>query len=253
MSDRFRTLTVPRSEIALAELHEAKTFGIEEHDDRLVAWFPEDADLEALCARLGGTIEVREEGDWSEKWREGIRPIRVGPIVVLPPWLLHEAGDGIRIVIDPARAFGTGDHPTTRGCLASLVRAVRDGDRILDFGCGTGILAIAARKLGAAHALAVDCDPTAIAHARANAGVNGVTLETAVAADPPEGERDIVVANIQSSVLFPLLPRLQALIAPGGTLVLSGLLAEEVIPLDGISARFLEGGWQTVAWTRPSS
>lgn len=253
MSGRFRILTVPRSEVALAELHEAGTAGIEDHDDRLVAWFPEDADLGALCARLGGTIEIREQEDWSEKWREGIRPIRVGPIVIVPPWLAHEACDGLRIVIDPAMAFGTGDHPTTRGCLASLVRAVRAGDRILDFGCGTGILAIAARKLGAAHALAVDCDPSAIAHARANADVNGVTIETAVAEDPPGGERDIVVANIQSSVLFPLLPRLRTLVAPGGTLVLSGLLAEEEVPLDGISARFVEGGWQTVAWTRPSS
>ncbi len=249
-SYRFQLLTVPFSEAALAELHEAGTLGIEERNDLLVAWFPEDASLDDLRLRLAGRLETIDSEDWSEKWRENIRPVRVGPLVVVPPWLMDEALPDERLIIDPGMAFGTGDHATTRGCIACLVRAVTPGARVLDFGCGSGILAIAAMKLGAAEATAVDCDPKAAELAAENARVNGVAIEARTGETPPAGLFDIVVANIQSSVLFPLLPDLKARVRPGGWLILAGLLADEETPFPDPDARIVETGWQTIAWRK---
>lgn len=212
-----------------------------------MAWFPDGRDLAALAAGLSGTIATVEESDWSLEWRRSVRAVRVGPFYVTPPWLVGEAPPGVEtIVIEPEMAFGTGDHPTTRGCLALLARAVAPGARVLDFGCGSGVLAVAAARLGAGSVVAVDCDPTAVAIAEKNATVNRIRL-TAIAADrPPAGTFDVVVANIQSSVLEKLLPELRARLAPGGTLVLSGLLAAEEFEVEGPRARIVEGEWMTL-------
>lgn len=193
--------------------------------------------------------EVRE-ADWSGEWKRHFAPLRVGRLLVRPPWREDAAADGaLAVTIDPGRAFGTGQHATTRLCLAALDRLVRPGDAVLDVGAGSGILAIAAARLGAARALALDTDPEAVAAARANAVRNGLAArvearEGSLGADwPPGAEReapraafDLVAANISSAAVAALLPDAAATLRPGGRLVASGFL-REAAPDIGAAAR----------------
>lgn len=272
MKTGYIKINMPRSDEALAELADAGTLGVEEDGERFVAWFSADAlsgDMKALAEKFGGVITTEEAVDWSVKWREGIRPLHIGPLVVTPPWLAtawpatpfsatpspaESVNARERIIIDSGMAFGTGDHATTRGCLSLLVRTVRQGAQVLDFGCGAGILAIAAMKLGAAAATAVDCDANAVAIAASNARVNDVLITTAVAETPPDGAFDLVVANIQSSVLMPLFESLRARVRPDGWLIIGGILSDEILPTSVIGSlsdadyRIVDAGWQTLAW-----
>ena len=223
----------------------------------LVAWVPParaEAAAAALGAAAGAPVEraaVREE-DWAETWKRHHRAVRISPrLRVAPPW---EARPG-DLVIPPGNAFGTGDHFTTRACLEAIDREARPGLRVLDVGCGSGVLALAAAKLGA-RAEGVDIDPAAVATARENAAANG--LEVAFSAAPLgrlAGPYALVVANLFAEVLRALAPELIRL--TGARLVLAGVLtarAHLVIgALEGALALDIhrrEGEWSVLEWTR---
>src|SRR5512138_2682 len=146
----------------------------------LVAWFPDaGAAGEAAAAHGGEMAEVADE-DWGEGWKKDLRPLDVGRVRVRPSWIADPAPAGsVEVVIDPGMAFGTGTHPTTSLCLAALsdLLAARPAAAVLDVGTGSGLLAIAARKLGAGRVVATDNDPVAVRVARENAAANGAALE----------------------------------------------------------------------------
>jgi ribosomal protein L11 methyltransferase len=244
----FKKLIAPPFPGVADRLADSPTLGIEERADRIEAWYPADLDLGGLVDEVNGRIEVVAEEPWDELWKSRIRPIRVGAILVLAPWLPEEAGENSTVVrIDPGMGFGTGEHATTRACLALLQRNLRSGASVLDYGCGSGILAIAAILLGASRAVGIDCEEAAIENARENAALNGVAVDLRLGDEPPASERfDLVVSNIQSSILRPRLDRLRAALVPGGTLILSGLLDEDrfeeaITP----SAVIADGPWRT--------
>lgn len=235
---------------------------------RLTALFDASADASAaLDAALAaaGTPEVEaaclerlEEADWVALTQRQFEPIRVGDrLWIVPTW--HEPPEprAINIVLDPGAAFGTGSHPTTRLCLAWLERSVHPGDTVLDYGCGSGILAIAAMKLGAAAAIAVDVDPLALEAARYNASRNAVSLEVRDAQqDIPESAR-ITVANILANPLRMLAPLLAARTRAGGSLALSGILEEQAdaviaayAPWARLAVAAREAGWVLLAGER---
>jgi len=157
----------------------------------------------------------------------------------VPSW--HESPDpaAINLILDPGMAFGTGSHPTTRLCLEWLERHVTAGCSVLDYGCGSGILAIAAARLGAGPVAGVDIDPQAVEAARANAERNGVAALFADSAEPVAGEYDVVVANILSNPLRVLAPAICAHVRPGGRLALSGILREQVDEIIAIYAQWI--------------
>ncbi len=170
--------------------------------------------------------------EWKHRWREFFKPTRVGQrLVVRPSWEPVEAGpDDVVLTIDPGQAFGTGTHETTRLVLAELERIVGGGERVLDVGCGSGILSVGALLFGARSAEGVDIDDESMAASRENAAANGVAARFHVAKRPVgtvRGSFGIVLANIESRVLVPLARSIVERVGPGGTLVLSGLLAHE--------------------------
>lgn len=178
------------------------------------------------------TVRFVQDEDWAEAWKAYFRPIRVGrSLVIKPSWEALAAADGDRVIeLDPGMAFGTGAHPTTQLCLTMLEERVAPGDRVLDLGTGSGILALAAARLGAREVLALDLDPIAVAAARENVSAN--TLDALVrveeggveaASGPPY---DRVVANILADVIRDLAPDLARLVRPGGLLIASGIIAE---------------------------
>jgi ribosomal protein L11 methyltransferase len=205
--------------------------------DQLASWLPGGTPLE---------IEWRwqQDEDWAAEWKRGLAPRRVtGRIVVKPTWTEWEAEPGqVVIDVDPQMAFGTGEHATTRGCLRLLDGAVREGDRVLDVGSGSGILAIAAVRLGARAAVAVEYDPDANLNARENFERNRVAgrvqLVEALADDvllAELGRFDLVLANILSGVIRPLLPALRRVLggSPEGRLIVSGILRSEALAVIG--------------------
>jgi ribosomal protein L11 methyltransferase len=201
------------------------------------ALLAQGADAAALvgtaCARAGiapPSFRVREvaEQDWVRASRDQLAPIRISPwLWIVPSW--HDAPEpgALNIVLDPGLAFGTGHHPTTRMCLRWLERVLQGGETVLDFGCGSGILAIAAMKLGAARADGVDIDAQALLAARRNAMQNRVQVTFHNAADALRQPAPIVVANILARPLVVLAPLLARLTVQNGRLALAGLLAEQ--------------------------
>jgi ribosomal protein L11 methyltransferase len=187
------------------------------------------------------TRELADE-DWRDAWKKYFGVQRIGRrLVIVPSWVEYSPKpDDIVLRIDPGMAFGTGQHPTTAMCLAALEDAVSDGPSVLDLGCGSGILAIAAAKLGARSVVAVDNDPQAIKATRANATDNGVEIEAREGTLESASERfDIIVANISGLTLERLAPRLAESLAPGGRLIASGFLEDAV---DGLIAAFAAAG-----------
>ena len=272
------TVRVPSEELA-GELAEGLValggLAVEEDVDLLTTYIPEPEDPEAflrtaadrLAARVGTEPEViwrwEEDQDWDARWKEGLEPRRVGErIVVTQPWNPVESAGDVVIVIDPSSAFGTGEHPTTRGALRLLERVVAGGERVLDVGAGSGILSIAAVELGADRALAVESDPGAMATAASNlarAGLDGrVELVNAVVdadylAGVAGGGFDLIVANVLSGVLTPLLPAFRSAVRPEGHVILGGIMAPEEAGLRGaagsagfgVEAEDREGEWWT--------
>jgi ribosomal protein L11 methyltransferase len=185
--------------------------------------------------RLAYESDRLDDADWEHAWRSQVRPLQVSDrLWIVPSWCGPPDPAAINVVLDPGLAFGTGGHPTTRLCLAWLAAQSLAGRAVIDYGCGSGILAIAALKRGAARAIGVDVDPQALAVSRENAARNGVSnrfigcLPEELAAHETAA---IVVANILSETLIALAPELTARLEPGGWLALSGILpdqAEEV-------------------------
>ena len=208
---------------------------------RVVALLEPGTDVDELlaaCAPLAGlaalpsyTTTPVEEQNWVQLTQAQFEPIRVsGRLWIVPSW--HEAPDpeAIVIVLDPGMAFGTGSHPTTRLCLEWLERTVQGGETkpsLLDYGCGSGILAIAALKLGAGRALGVDIDPQAVQSSRDNAAQNAVQADFYLPGELPDVETDVVVANILANPLRMLGALLTRHVRVGGRIVLSGILQEQ--------------------------
>lgn len=168
------------------------------------------------------------EQNWVALTQSQFDPIRINErLWIVPSW--HDEPDpaAINIRLDPGMAFGTGSHPTTHLCLDWLSREVRAGSRVLDYGCGSGILAIAAARLGAAQVTALDIDGKALEATARNARDNNVSLHLLSADDRPNGQFDLVVANILTNPLCVLAPVISACLAPGGRIALSGVLSTQ--------------------------
>lgn len=177
--------------------------------------------------------------NWADAWKEHYQPIEIGEkLVIRPAWIEKVPSERIPILIEPGMAFGTGTHPTTQLCLELLEEYIKPQDRVIDVGCGSGILSIAARKLGAQSVLGVDVDSDALASALENSKINGVqdqiefglgSLEQIIANKFGLKRADIVLANILAPIIIRLLNEgLINLLAPGGVLMLSGILVEQL-------------------------
>ena len=202
---------------------------------RVVGLFAVHDDVEALARQLCGPssrwrISPVEEKDWNRAWMDRFEPQHFGErLWIVPSWFEPPAPEAVNILLDPGLAFGTGTHPTTRLCLEWLDAHPPAGATVVDYGCGSGILAIAAAKLEATRVLAVDNDPQALLATRANAALNGVgeRVEACAPNEPVEATADLLVANILAKPLIQLKPRFVDLLRPGGVLVLSGILSEQ--------------------------
>jgi len=201
----------------------------------VAALFPEAADIRAsidACAQRTGSTSVPEyhvrsvaEEDWVRLTHAQFAPIEIsGRLWIVPSWHACPAPPAVCIQLDPGLAFGTGSHPTTRLCLAWLDSHLKGGETVLDYGCGSGILAIAAMRLGAARAIGVDIDPQAVAAATDNAVRNHIDAQFIDAATQLTSCADVVIANILANPLKLLAPVLRAHCRIGGSLVLSGVL-----------------------------
>lgn len=180
-----------------------------------------------------GDSQVEEE-DWESEWRNFFRPVWATPnIVVHPSWIPVDPGESIAVIIDPKMAFGTGGHESTQLCLQALERYMKPNFECLDLGAGSGILSIVAAKMGAAAVLALDIDPVAVENAEENLRRNDIAVDRvdlrvgSVESIDVERQFELIVANIQSHILEPMLADLHALLAPGARIIFSGLLVKE--------------------------
>jgi len=194
-----------------------------------------DVECAALLARAAAraglavtpvfATEAVADADWVRVTQDQFRPIRIDDrLWIVPSWCAAPEPDAVNIVLDPGLAFGTGSHPTTCMCLRWLARNVRSGAAVLDYGCGSGILAIAAAKLGAGSTVGVDIDPAAVTAARANAAANAVRVRFQDSGAPLDVNADLVVANILANPLKVLAPLLARHARVGGRIALAGLL-----------------------------
>jgi ribosomal protein L11 methyltransferase len=196
--------------------------------------------------------------DWVSTSRDQFGPVRVSErLWIVPTWHSPPDPAAINLVLDPGLAFGTGSHATTRLCLQWLERTIKGGETVLDYGCGSGILAIAALRLGARRAVGIDIDPGAVAVARANAERNGVAAEFLHDCAGLAFSADVVVANILANPLKLLAPVLISRCARGGRLALSGILAEQAEevkaryePLIAFAPSVEEEGWVCLSGVR---
>lgn len=225
---------------------------------RVVALTDVDADQGAIVAEAADAINLAtapafttravDDADWVRLTQSQFEPIHIGTnIWVVPSW--HDAPDPSALVLelDPGLAFGTGSHPTTRLCMEWLEAHPAPGKTVLDYGCGSGILAMVAKKLGAGEVAGVDIDPQAIESANANAARNGCEIEFFVpdqfaASSHAQQRYDTVVANILSSPLKLMAPMLSGRVAPGGSLVLSGVLERQAEEVAAAYAPFIKLG-----------
>ncbi|MBI4205959.1 MAG: 50S ribosomal protein L11 methyltransferase [Betaproteobacteria bacterium] len=215
---------------------------------RLTALFPSETDLSAVLgealrsASLSETMPYRleriDDRDWVRASQGQFEPTRISPrLWIVPSWHTPPDPRAVNIVLDPGLAFGTGTHPTTRLCLRWLEGHVHGGETVIDFGCGSGILAIAALKLGAAKACGVDIDEQALLAARSNAMQNRVDAQFVAAVGASREPAELVVANILANPLIVLAPLLANLTVSGGRIALSGILAEQA---EEVRAAYLE-------------
>jgi ribosomal protein L11 methyltransferase len=248
---------------------------VEERDDgTLVAFAPDEDAADALVRELGqsgdGPLETErhlvETEDWSTRWREGLGPRRLGRLTIVPSWLPQASDhDPLTVVLDPETAFGSGEHGSTRAALTLLSRLVQPGDRVLDLGSGSGILTIAAIKLGAASAIGIEVDAEANEVAARNAARNGVAKQVeflegdAGILAPLAGPADLLLSNILRIVNTTLLPVITRSLRPGGVAIFSGMEHDEAhqFRADLTAAGFrqiqetLDAGWWGVAAGRP--
>jgi len=233
--------------------------------NRVTALFPEDAPIDTImldAARAIGLaqppayhIETLEDNDWVRLTQSQFNPIPISQrLWIVPTWHTPSDPAAINIVLDPGLAFGTGSHPTTRLCLRWLDANIRGGESVLDYGCGSGILAIAALKLGAASAIGVDVDAQAVQASRDNAIANQADAKFYLPDDAPKLQTDIVVANILTNPLKMLAPLLAGATRQGGRIVLSGILSEQAEDVMLIYAQWfnlevpiMDEGWACVS------
>lgn len=249
----------------VAALVHAGAPAVQELDGALLTHLPAGADVLALESALRAadatvTIESRDAGaiDVARAWPPAVGVQRVGRVTVAPPWRAADiTGDECPVIIEPALAFGTGEHETTRGVLHLMQDVLRPGDTVIDLGAGSAILSIAAVKLGAARAIAIESDPQAIGNAEANAAANGVADRVRVI----EGDARIILplvaparvmfANIIASMVVELAPAMRAALSPNGRAVVSGILVGEraevatALAAAGwcMDADYVEGEW----------
>lgn len=243
-------MRVPRGdvEIALARLLELAPSGLEEIDrgrEVELAVYTDVAGEAIFRKAFPDASSTSVETGWEERWRDFHRPVHAGGLWIGPPWEPVPRGEAA-VVIDPGRAFGTGAHPTTRACIELLARETVGS--VLDAGCGSGVIAVAAARLGFPAVLAVDLDPVAVAATRENAARNGVVVETRrldVLRDELPAT-DLVVANIELASVEALLPRCRARRAiTSGYLsrerpAATGWTVREMLELEGWAAHVLE-------------
>ena len=262
------TVATADEDLVSVALWEAGTAGVEVRPlpgDRveLLAYFAEDASSPPIHGAPGRTVERAEvpEVDWVARFREGFRARRAGRFLVAPPWDAPLVPSPHVLLVDPGRAFGTGTHETTRLCLAALEELARRRPlgRTLDLGAGTGLLAVAAARLGASPVVASDLDPEAVASSVAHARLNDTPIRV-VRADGGRGFRpglfDLVLANLMALLLVDRSAEIRSLLAPGGALVLSGLLVDDLPFVRGAFApcgrpreRF-DGEWAALVYER---
>ena len=283
--DRWLALSVDSispmaSELLVEPLLGLGARGVQEVEDRLITYVPPPPDPEAFVRRVHDVLREaagldhlaltwcwQDHEDWSVLWRQGLGPRTITDrLVITPSWCEAEAPQGAVVVtIDPGMAFGTAEHETTRGSLRLMDRALCPGQRLLDVGCGSAILAISAARLGALSVLAVDVDPYACEAARENAAVNGVTESVEIENAPVtadwlggRGPFDGILANIQPAVLVPLLESFARTLRPGGWLILSGITEAKWLAVSQSAALLdlqleevdAEGEWRTGWFTR---
>ncbi|MFI3169487.1 MAG: 50S ribosomal protein L11 methyltransferase [Faecalibacterium sp.] len=210
------------------------------------------AQLSALltAAELPYTLETEgvQQEDWQNEWRKYYHPREIGSrLAIVPSWQEYQT-DRVKLLLDPGLAFGTGGHETTSLCLEQLDALIKGGERVLDIGTGSGILAIAALKLGAATAQGVDIDPISVRTAGENAALNGVEeqLEVLVGdlSDKASGQYDIILANIVANAIISLAPTVPALMAQEGLFVASGIIDTRK---DEVAAALQASGLQVIA------
>jgi ribosomal protein L11 methyltransferase len=214
------------------------------------ALFSADSDTDQIAAQLCTAIqpqpavrwELLEDKDWSQEWKKYFQPVKCGDrLWICPSWIDPPEPDGINLSLDPGLAFGTGSHPTTHLCLRWLDQQNLVGKTIIDYGCGSGILGIAALLLGAAQVIAIDNDPQALLASRDNAQRNNIAdekLMTYLPDEIPSGlSADVMLANILAAPLIQLAPGISNLTATSGMLCLSGLLQSQI---DDVCAPYLQ-------------
>lgn len=235
------SVVLPRAkvEVVSAQLFELGCCGVVEEDIsdgvRLTAYFEaaeNKAEIEQALVPCKCRFEPVPDTDWTLSWRSFFRPVYPSPrMAICPPWnRVSDPPGGFTIAIDPQMAFGTGHHETTRLALLGLEKKITSGDRVLDVGTGSGILSIAAVKLGAAEAMAVDIEASAIENARANCVLNDVDAQVVLmqcSVDRVSGIFDVVIANMISSILLPMVPELAKRLHPEGYAILGGILDRE--------------------------
>lgn len=245
---------------AVEALFEAGAEGVQELADAVVTHVEgQEAADRLLCAALAAaptalaSTEPLPRVDWTEQWKTGIHAQELGRIVIAPPWFASSYAAERLVVIEPGMAFGTGEHATTRGVVRLMQQVIRPGDRIADLGAGSAVLSIAAAKLGASHCAAIELDHDAIENAEENVTRNGVADRVVVIEGdagmllPLVAPVELILANIISSVLEPLLPVMSAAVDPGGHAILSGILVEE---MPGMRDALERSGWNVVAEDR---
>jgi ribosomal protein L11 methyltransferase len=241
----------------------------------LTALFTSDVDLSSIRAVLPRTLLAEnskselsrlEDREWTRVWMDDFAPIQMGPrLWVCPSWAEPPDEALVNVMLDPGLAFGTGTHATTAMCLGALDAAMSGGESVVDFGCGSGILAIAALKLGASKALGVDNDPQALAASRDNAARNKISADQFDAVMPEDGRlsawsnvANVVVANILAGPLLSLAQELIQLMAPGGRLLLTGVLEEQAVELIehyahvGLEVTDRRDGWVLLSGVKPA-
>lgn len=246
-----------RKEAVAAAMFSAGAEGLQEAGDALVTHLSDAVDAAAFVAAVRGVdaalsaeLSPLDDTDWSEKWKERITAHQLGALTVTPPWLAEGRDPATTIVIEPAMAFGTGEHPTTRGVVRLMQGAIRAGDSVADLGSGSAVLSIAAAKLGAAKVYAIEIDPDATGNAEENIARNGVgdrvaALEGDAAVFLPlVAPVRVILANIISSVLIDLLPLMAMTLAEDGVIILSGILREE---RERMLEALASGGWRVDA------
>lgn len=233
----------------------------------VTALFPAETNVSAIlqeaCTAAGlatvpqHQITPLQDNDWVRLTQSQFDPIRISQrLWIVPTWHTPVDASAINIVLDPGLAFGTGSHPTTRLCLRWLDENIKGGESVLDYGCGSGILAIAAMKLGAGNAYGVDVDAQAVQSSRDNALANQVTAEFSLPDDTLQ-PYDVVVANILTNPLKMLAPLLASATRQGGRIVLSGVLSEQAADVMNVYSQWfnlnpavMEDGWACLSGSK---